>query len=264
MKASELILNPKGSIYHLNLHPEQIAQTIITVGDPERVGEVSKYFDKLTEKVERREFVTHTGELAGKRLSVISTGIGTDNIDIVLNELDALVNIDLQKRTSKKQHTSLNIIRIGTSGSMQKDLDVDEFLFSSHALGLDGLGIFYDLENAEKTSKDLEDAGLKIPAYQAKGSEALIKKLAGNYRTGTTVTCAGFYAPQGRALRLKPTFEHIIQQLSKVNLPNLAPCTNFEMETAGIYLLSKLLGHQAVSCNAILANRIYNTFFQYT
>lgn len=266
---SELILNPDGSIYHLNLLPEQIADTVITVGDPDRVHEISKYFDTIEHKVQKREFVTHTGTFRGKRLSVISTGIGTDNIDIVLNELDALVNIDLKNRVEKTTLTSLNIIRIGTSGAMQQDIPVDQFLVSQFGIGLDGLMHYYDTQNnAEEHMTFLhfmEDVSKKtnfpIRPYIASAGENLVEKLAYDFNKGITITCPGFYAPQGRILRGNISVNNLLENLSQFSYKDLR-CTNFEMETAGIYGLANLLGHQAISFNAILANRITNEFSQ--
>jgi len=266
---SELILNPDGSIYHLNLLPEQIADTVITVGDPDRVHEISKYFDTIEHKVQKREFVTHTGTFRGKRLSVISTGIGTDNIDIVLNELDALVNIDLKNRVEKTTLTSLNIIRIGTSGAMQQDIPVDQFLISQFGIGLDGLMHYYDTQNnAEEHMTFLhfmEDVSKKtnfpIRPYIASAGENLVEKLAYDFNKGITITCPGFYAPQGRILRGNISVNNLLENLSQFSYKDLR-CTNFEMETAGIYGLANLLGHQAISFNAILANRITNEFSQ--
>ena len=264
---SELIINPDGSIYHLNLKPEQIAKNIITVGDPDRVGEVSKYFDSIECKIQKREFVTHTGELNGTRISVISTGIGTDNIDIVLNELDALANIDFETRIEKEEHTSLNIIRIGTSGSMQKDIAVNTLLISEYGIGIDGLLHFYDYKNNADEHMTflhfMETAGseinFQIRPYIASASKKLIDTLGQNFLKGITLTCPGFYAPQGRVLRNDIAVPNLIENLRKFNHNNLQ-CTNFEMETAGIYGLSNVFGHQAISFNAILANRITNEF----
>lgn len=262
---SELIINPDGSIYHLNLRPEQLANTIITVGDPDRVPKVSQYFDSIEHKVQKREFVTHTGTLNNKRLSVISTGIGTDNIDIVLNELDALVNIDLKTRRIKKIHTSLDIIRIGTSGCLQKDIPVDSFLVSSHGLGLDGLLHFYELENTESETNILSafqknwDNDMIKPYIAAVSDSLLSRVIDDNMYQGITATCMGFYAPQGRHIRANGRLGNLATQLSGFQYNNLR-ITNFEMETAGIYGMAQVLGHQAVSLNALLANRITNEF----
>ena len=264
---SELIINPDGSIYHLNLQADQIAPSIITVGDPDRVAEVSKYFDRIDIKVRKREFVTHTGELNGKRISVISTGIGTDNIDIVLNELDALVNIDLKTRRVKEEHTVLDIIRIGTSGALQTDIPIDSFVCSRFAIGLDGLMHYYDFQNnANETIvfyEFMQSIGAKtdfpIRPYLAESNEALIAQLGKGIKQGITVTCPGFYAPQGRQLRAEMGVNNLLEHFPsfKYRAINIS---NFEMETAGIYGLSRILGHRALSFNAILANRITNEF----
>jgi len=264
---SELIINPDGSIYHLNLRPEQLARDIITVGDQDRVGEVSKHFDRIDTKVQKREFTTHTGELNGKRLTVISTGIGTDNIDIVLNELDALANIDFETRREKEKLTSLNFIRIGTSGAMQEDIPVDSFLVSKFGIGIDGLLHFYEYQNNADEHMTflnfMESVGREINfpirPYIASAGENLLEKLASDFLKGITVTCPGFYAPQGRILRGNLSVNALLQNLSSFNNNGLR-CTNFEMETAGIYGLANALGHQAISFNAILANRISNEF----
>ena len=259
---SELILNDDGSIYHLNLRPEELAHTIITVGDPDRVAAVSKHFDNIELQKQKREFCTHTGTLNGKRLTVISTGIGTDNIDIVFNELDALVNIDFEKRQIKEELISLDIIRIGTSGSMQADVDVDTFLASDFAIGLDGLLNMYVHQNSELETNILQalpPLNMGIQPYIATASESLLQKIAFDITKGITATCLGFYGPQARELRLKPSVPNFLDKLSAFGYENYR-LTNFEMETAGIYGMSKMLGHQALSMNAILANRQNKTF----
>jgi len=259
IKSSELILNERGSIYHLDLLPEEVGSTVITVGDPERVGEVSKNFDSVDIRIERREFHTHTGMLGSKRISVISTGIGTDNIDIVLNELDALVNIDFKSRQVKSKHTSLNIIRIGTSGSISLDIPVNSFLVSEAAIGLDALGSYYNSSEKELELNLKSDQGeINVANYFIKASSVLLEKRPSTVRGGITVTAPGFYGPQGRSIRLKGKFENIIDQIVSKAQP--LQLTNLEMETAGIYLLADLLGHQAISFNAILANRKSGTF----
>jgi len=265
---SELIINADGSIYHLNIKPEMLADTIITVGDPDRVAEVSKHFDSLEFTVAKREFITHTGFLNNKRITVISTGIGTDNIDIVLNELDACVNIDFETRLPHAIKKSLEIIRIGTAGSLQPDIDVDQVLISTHGIGLDNLANYYLMDNEveetyllDKFSKEVLVGNAASVPYIAKGSEALIEKLNQGYVKGITLTCPGFYGPQGRQLRLAPRFPDLIQKASQFRYENRR-ITNFEMETSGIYAMGQLLGHQCVSISAILANRIHNTFSQ--
>lgn len=260
--SSELVLNADGSIYHLSLRPEEIADTVILVGDPDRVAMVSAHFDRIDVQRQHREFVTHTGELNGKRLTVISTGIGTDNIDIVLNELDALVNIDLQTRLPKNTHTSLQFIRIGTSGALQPDIPADSFLASQAGIGLDGLMLFYQMPYNSETSTYLNELGKKLPLqpYMAWGDEALLEQMArDDFFRGITLTCGGFYAPQGRQLRLPVRFAGLLDFFQEQSFKG-ARFTNFEMETAGIYALAQLLGHRALSLNAILANRPSGTF----
>ena len=270
MQASELILNSDGSIYHLNLLPEQIAPTIITVGDPDRVPLVSRYFDRIEVRVQRREFHTHTGELNGRRLSVISTGIGTDNVDIVLNELDALFNVDFAERRVRNELQRLDLIRIGTTGSMQAHIDVDEFLASAWAIGSDGLLPYYQRpEDLPQRSVALRQSlldylkqhefSLPNTPYVAPGSETLLDRLDDQFHRGITVTCPGFYGPQGRQLRL-PTVRRDLPELLRDFQFDGLHCTNFEMETAGIYGLGTLLGHRVLSCNAVLANRITKRF----
>lgn len=263
---SELIINADGSIYHLQLKPHELAETVITVGDPDRVATVSKYFDSIQHKVQHREFVTHTGYLNNKRLSVISTGIGTDNIDIVFNELDALVNIDFSTRRVKQDLTSLDIIRVGTSGSVSEEIDIDTVLISETGIGMDGLLNFYVHENSIQETVYLEAFTNYIKPhikqatpYIAGGGEKLIQKFESVYPKGTTITANGFYAPQGRRLRLQPEFTNFVELINKFRHKHFR-ITNLEMETAGIYGLGKLLGHQCLSVNAILANRINQTF----
>ncbi|MFT3946300.1 MAG: nucleoside phosphorylase [Agriterribacter sp.] len=264
--ASELIINNRGAIYHLNLLPQELAHTVITVGDPDRVAEVSKYFDAIDYKRQHREFVTHTGRVGKKNISVVSTGIGTDNIDIVLNELDALVNIDLSSRTVKNTLTSLQIIRIGTAGALQADIPVDSFVASSHGIGIDNLLHFYRYENNEEerqllqsfiTQTQLHD-NIAIP-YISSASINLIKNFTREYYNGLTVTCPGFYGPQGRILRMGISHPGFIDRLTEFSFGQHRIC-NFEMETAGIYGLGKILGHQCLSLSAIVANRVNKTF----
>ncbi|NVK05388.1 MAG: nucleoside phosphorylase [Flavobacteriia bacterium] len=260
---SELILNPDGSVYHLHLLPEDIAHTIITVGDPDRVSEVSKHFDSIEFKKGHREFVTHTGTYKGTRLTVISTGIGTDNVDIVLHELDALVNIDLKTRRVKQDHTSLRFIRLGTSGALQSDIDLGTWLVSLSAFGYDDLLHFYGSTSSDQTDairlqEHLE--GLPLP-YIAHASDSLLAAFSSEkYRTGHTLTMPGFYAPQGRALRLtNPTSERF-HRFANFRLSDDSRLTNLEMETAGIYGLADILGHDALSISALLANRMNGEF----
>jgi uridine phosphorylase len=259
---TELILNNDGSVYHLNLLPEDISDTILHVGDPDRVQMVASFFQKIEVKKQKREFVTITGSYNGKRITVISTGIGTDNIDIVYNELDALVNIDLKTRTIKETLTALKLIRIGTSGSLQEEIKPDAFVFSKYALGLDGLLHHYRLKNTDE-EKNLLEAFLKsysafhtLPLpYLASCSAELEKKIAGEMYKGITVSCSGFYAPQGRQLRYELMYPELIDKLTLFEHNN-QKITNFEMETAGAYGLASVLGHHCCSVNLIVANRI--------
>lgn len=263
---SELILNPDGSIYHLNLLPEDIATTIITVGDPDRVSSVSKYFDSIEVKKQKREFHTHTGRLKGKRITVLSTGIGTDNIDIVFNELDALANIDLETRKVKPNKIQLSFIRIGTSGSIQPNIPVDSVVMSTSAIGLDGLLHFYD--SGQHANHDLENKltgflgwdNFKVHPYAVDFDKNLGDIFRSNrIRFGITCTNSGFYGPQGRNLRLSPKIVDFNERLAAFTYQN-QQITNLEMETAGIYGLAKMHGHRAVSLNAILANRATGEF----
>jgi len=264
IQASELIVNPDGSIYHLNLKPGQIGETIILVGDQNRVEKVSKHFDQIHLKVASREFCTHTGSLNGKSISVISTGIGTDNIDIVINELDALVNIDFDTREVTPELTSLNFIRIGTSGALQPDVDIDSYLVSSHGLGLGGLINYYENSASQdqgllqKIKTHLKDE-LPVAPYLIPASSQLIETVGKGFQRGITATCPGFYGPQGRSLRLPLYKADYLKDLRSFKAGEYR-ITNFEMETAGIYGLATLLGHQAISFNAILANRALGTF----
>jgi uridine phosphorylase len=264
--ASELILNPDGSIYHLNLKPENIAHNIIFVGDQNRVSKITQHFDSIEFETQKREFKTITGIYKGTRMSVISTGIGPDNIDIVMNELDALVNIDLVNRTVKKEHVQLNIVRIGTSGSLQKDIPVDSFVLAKYGLGFDGMLHSYDCEHILEA--DFEDAFIKhtywslrkARPYIVKNSETLEKKLASDkVFIGVTATAVGFYGPQGRVLRLPIQDPELNSKIDNFEY-NGVRITNLEMETSAIYGLSKLLGHNACSMNAIIANRANGTF----
>ncbi|MBL0309302.1 MAG: nucleoside phosphorylase [Bacteroidetes bacterium] len=263
---SELLINPDGSIYHLDLKPDELADTIITVGDPARVKDVSKHFDSIQYKGHHREFVTHTGLLNNKRLTVLSTGMGTDNIDIALNELDALVNIDFENRTVKEALTSLNIIRLGTSGSVNEEIEVGSILISEAAIGMDNLMHFYPLENSIQETVYLEAFASyinpyfgKIKPYFAGAGTKLLQRFEKYFPKGTTVTASGFYAPQGRRLRLEPEFADFVYTLNRFHHPHFR-ITNLEMETAGIYGLGKLLGHECLSVNAIIANRINQKF----
>jgi uridine phosphorylase len=261
---TELILNADGSIYHLHLQPEHIADNIITVGDPDRVERVSKHFDRVEHKVHKREFYTHTGYIGQKRLTVISTGIGTDNIDIVLNELDALANVDLNNRTVKNSLKSLNIFRIGTSGAMRADIPVDCFLVSNFGVGMDGLLNYYDrtLNQREQALNRLINECLKenvvaigVQPTVAEASSVLISLFEKKeWHQGITLTATGFYAPQNRMIRAKPQLSDLFTKLEDISFEGLK-ITNLEMETAAIFGLANILGHKAISLNAILANR---------
>lgn len=262
---SELVLNADGSVYHLHLRPEHLAETVITVGDPDRVADVSKHFDRITHRANHREFITHTGYLNNKHLTVLSTGIGTDNIDIVMNELDALANINLETREVKEAHTSLRIIRLGTSGSVNEEVEVNTVLVSETAIGMDGLLHFYEQQNTIHETVYLEAFAAYMKPhfkgaqpYITTASQELLHKFE-NYQRGTTITACGFYAPQGRSLRLKAEFENFIPVINAFRHKHFR-ITNLEMETAGIYGLGKLLGHECLSVNAILANRITQKF----
>ena len=265
ISTTDLILNKDGSVYHLNLLPEDLADDIITVGDPDRVGEVSKHFDKVELRKGKREFITHTGYIGSKRISVISTGIGTDNIDIVLNELDALVNIDLDRRVYLDKLKSLNIIRIGTSGAMQTDIPIDSILVSEYAVGLDALMAFYTYEASREEKAILRAIVSQAPAfkplkpYVCAASKLLLRKIGKDLPRVITVTAPGFYAPQGRELRYTKSIPNFIKQLSSISKDNWR-LTNLEMETSGIYGLANILGHQAISVNAILASRVKYEF----
>ncbi len=263
---SELIINSRGAIYHLDVKPAELAHNIITVGDPARVKEVSKYFDSVEVERHHREFVTHTGYLGKKRISVVSTGIGTDNIDIVLNELDALVNIDFTTRTINNEQQQLKIIRVGTSGSLQADVPVDSFVASTHAIGIDNLMNFYKQENTEEEKQLLHSFvtqtqlhGRFSQPYIAGASMSLIKHFVEGYHQGITVTCPGFYGPQGRILRLGLSHPQLNDRFTDFKFGHHR-VTNFEMETAGIYGLGNALHHHCLSLSAIVANRIHKNF----
>lgn len=260
---ADLILNKDGSVYHLNLKPEHVSNNIIVVGDPGRVYHISKHFDNIEFEMNKREFITHTGTYKNKRLTVLSTGIGVDNIEIAMIELDALFNIDLKKRIPKEKKESFNIIRIGTSGAIQEDLDVGSELVSEYGIGLDNLMLYYkmnhtdfELEIGRKLQVALE---LPFPPYVVKGSETLMEKIGGDLIRGNTVTSPGFYAPQGRQLRIDVRNPKLLDQITYFN-HNGFWLTNFEMETSMIYAFARLLGHEALSINAILGNRVKGVF----
>lgn len=266
IKASELILNPDGSVYHLNARPENIAQDIIFVGDQDRVEKITQYFDTVTFRTQKREFKTQTGTYKGKELTVISTGIGPDNIDIVMNELDALHNIDFETRKPKKELTKLHIIRVGTSGSLQKNIPVDSIVISTAGLGMDNMLRSYKMEDV--CNIKMEDAFIKHTQwnldkgrpYVIECSEMLKKHFdSEDIHKGITATSGGFYGPQGRVLRLQLEDDKLNDTLSSFEFKN-QKLTNLEMETAAIYGLASLLGHDALSMNAIVANRANGTF----
>ncbi|WP_268121781.1 nucleoside phosphorylase [Roseivirga pacifica] len=260
---SELIISPQGRVYHLNLHPDMVAEDIIVVGDPERVPKISTYFDKVEHQVNSRELVTHTGTIGRKRLSVISSGMGTDNVELLMTELDALVNIDLVTRTPKRKQQSLRIYRIGTSGCIQPDIPIDAFLVSTAALGLDTLMAFYKWEQSEQAEsaslKVQRLLGLPFKPYLAEGSKELLAEFSEEFYQGVTVTAPGFYAPQGRALRKPIAFPTLPDDIAKIET-GYGRFTNFEMETAGYYAMAKILGHQMISLNALIANRPNGSF----
>ncbi|MCD6660221.1 MAG: nucleoside phosphorylase [Lentimicrobium sp.] len=263
---SELVLNNDGSIYHLKLHPEEIARDIIVVGDPGRVPSISAYFDRIEVQRQNREIVTHTGYIGSKRLTVLSTGMGTDNIDIVLNELDALVNIDLKNRTILSNHTSLNIIRLGTSGALQPDIPVDSTVMSTHGIGIDGMLYYYsslkDVYDREMTDAFIQqsnwDANFPRP-YAVAASEKLLNLFSSGHLSGITATAPGFYGPQGRKLRLETTHPDLNEAISGFRY-NGQRIVNFEMETSALYGLGKMLGHETLTICAIIANRVIKKY----
>ncbi len=264
LSESELIVNPDGSIYHLNLRPEELAHKVITVGDPQRVSMVSQFFDRIEVERSNREIVTHTGVYKGERITVISTGMGVGSIDIVLNELDALVNVDLQRREIKETHQSLEIIRIGTCGGLQESLSFDQFVASRYAIDLAGLLHFYDdIEGMGEISDAFHQHqkinSQDVPATVTSGSIDLLQKVNSFVTQGITLTCAGFYAPQGRRLRLKPKVDNLIDQAASFCFDQYQ-VTNFEMETAAIFGLGQLLGHQCGAVNVLGANRVTGLF----
>ncbi|HVG13447.1 MAG TPA: nucleoside phosphorylase [Chitinophagaceae bacterium] len=263
---SELILNARGAVYHLDLLPEELGDIVITVGDPFRVKQVSKHFDSIELQRHHREFVTHTGFVGKRRISVISTGIGTDNIDIVLNELDAVINIDLSTRMVNDQSKSLHIIRIGTAGALQADVPVDSYVASTHGIGIDNLLNYYRVDNNEEEKQLLQafitQTGLTAQwcsPYMSSANPSLLKHFTSGYHHGITVTCPGFYGPQGRILRLGVRNPHLIDSLTSFSFGQHR-IVNFEMETSGIYGLGSLLGHQCLSLSAIVANRVNKQF----
>lgn len=262
---TDLILNEDGSVYHLNLLPKHIGDTIISVGDPNRVYSVSQYFDDVDFEMNKREFITHSGKYNGKRITVISTGIGTDNIEIFLTELDALVNIDLKTREPKTRKKKLRIIRVGTSGAIQEDIPLGAHLISEYAVGFDNLMSFYNLPMSE-FEKNIGDeiataTGLHFSPYVVKGSESLCELFKPEMILGNTITAPGFYSPQGREVRIARRYPKLLENLTYYhNKTSDFWLTNFDMETAGYYSMGKLLGHEVISLNAIIANRVKNKF----
>jgi uridine phosphorylase len=264
--ASELILNPDGSVYHLHLKPENLADTIIVVGDPGRVKEISKHFDRIEFMVQNRELFTHTGNIGNKRLTVLSTGMGTDNLDIVINELDAVVNIDLEKREPKATHTKLNIIRLGTAGALQADIMAGDFVASSFGVGMDGLLYFYG-KGKSVMNAQLAEAFVKhtrwnenLPGiYAVPCSDMLMDKLGKDLVHGITLTAPGFYGPQGRELRLKPAFPELNHLIESFEFEG-SRIANFEMETSALYGLGRMLGHETLTICTVVANRVNHTF----
>ncbi len=263
---SELILTPEGRVYHINLKPEDLADTVITVGDQDRVKEVSKYFDSIEFETQHREFVTHTGYIGKKRITVLSSGIGPDNIDIVMNELDACVNIDFESRTIKNEKKSLHIIRMGTCGSLQENIPVDSLIASSHGIGLDNVLHYYtpqytqhELDMCNAFTKHVGLENKSVVPYAVKGSSDLLNHFANGYHHGITVTCPGFYAPQGRVVRAQLQFPELVNKLSSFAF-EAHRITNFEMETSAIFGLGKIFNHLCLSVNTVVANRISKTF----
>jgi uridine phosphorylase len=263
IKDTELIITKDNKIYHLNIDKNQIAKNIILVGDQDRVSQISKYFDEITEKVQHREFVTHTGFYKGKKITALSTGIGCDNIDIVVNELDALVNIDFENRTINSEKIQLNLIRLGTSGSLQENIKIDSFLMSKYALGFDGLAHFHD--NKKCIDKNITKSFIThsnwpsqlSEPYIIKASESLLKRFNG-ITEGITATASGFYAPQGREIRLKLAIPNMHHTLNTFEF-NGNKIANFEMESSALYYLGQSLGHNTLTICAIIGNRINQT-----
>lgn len=262
---TDLLLNPDGSVYHLALLPRHISDTVLTVGDPSRVNVISQFFDSIEFEMNRREFITQVGIYKGKRVTVISTGIGTDNIEIFFTEIDALANIDLKTRETKTRKKKLKIIRIGTSGALQEDIPVGSYLVSDYAVGFDNLMTFYDLKQEEMERAVADDMRKKIKLpftpYIVRGSEALRKQIGADMLVGNTITAPGFFAPQGRVVRLPIKYPKLLDDLNAYHHRTADFwLANFEMETAGYYAMARMLGHEVLSANAIIANRIKNKF----
>jgi uridine phosphorylase len=264
IKETDLILKD-GAVYHLGLRPEQLADKIITVGDPARVAAISRYFDQIETVAEHREFITHTGTFQGKRISVISTGMGTDNIEILMTELDALVNIDLETRTVRNQTRSLEIVRVGTSGSLKASVPVDSIVVSAMGIGLDTLMSFYNFPQSRQDkmlASELQDhISLPFDPYITYANSDLLQNVGDGMIRGITLTCPGFYAPQGRTVRLSPVQGDLLSQYISFQHGQIT-LTNFEMETAGYYAMGSLLGHKMLSVNVIVANRVHDVFSQ--
>jgi uridine phosphorylase len=260
---TDLILNKDGSVYHLNLKPENVADTILLVGDPGHVHKVSRHFEKVEFEMNQREFITHTGYIGKKRLTVLSTGMGMDNIEIAMIEIDALFNIDLKKRKPKNKPTSVQFIRIGASGAIHENIDVGTHLISEYAVGLGNLMSFYDLKQTEEENaiNQILHQKFRFPfeSYCVKRSDNLNRLFEENLQRGVTITTPGFYAPQGRSIRVPTKYANFLDELIYLHASNFW-FTNFEMETAAIYAMSRLLGHEAISLNAIIANRMKKTF----
>ncbi|MEI6822415.1 MAG: nucleoside phosphorylase [Bacteroidota bacterium] len=266
IKESELVLTENNTVYHIRARQENVSENIILVGDPGRVPEISSYFEKIEFKMMNREICTHTGLYNNKRVSVISTGMGPDNIDIIMNELDAIFNIDLDKREIKDQHTTLNIIRMGTSGALQPDLEVDSFLMSEYGLGLDGMIHFYkdeknifENEMTEAFIKHTSWADNLPTPYIVKASDILINKIGEGLNKGITATAPGFYGPQGRELRLKLAYPDINSKIESFRF-NDKRIANLEMETSALYGLGAMLGHETLTVCVLVANRVTKTF----
>ncbi len=262
---TDLILNSDGSVYHLNLLTEHVSDTVITVGDPDRVDMVSQYFDRVDFKIRKREFVTHGGVLRGKRIMVVSTGMGTDNIEIFFTELDALVNVNLKSRTIKSRQKKLKIIRIGTSGSFQKDVPVDSHVVTDYAIGLDTLMQFYKFRmnwvEKQISREVMRRARLEYMPYVAKASQSLMQRIGHDMITGNTLTTPGFFAPQGRNVRVSPKYPKMLNSLAaEGNKKHGLRLVNFEMETAGYYAMARLLNHDTLSVSAIVADRVRREF----
>lgn len=265
LSEADLVLNRDGSVYHLNLLPRHISDTVLTVGDPSRVNAISQFFDSIEFEMNRREFITQVGRYKGKKVTVISTGIGTDNIEIFFTEIDALVNIDLKTREPKSRKKKLKIIRIGTSGALQEDIPLGSHLVTDYAVGFDNLMNFYDLKQDDTERSIGEDIRKKIKLpftpYVVRGSEVLRAQFGADMIVGNTITSPGFYAPQGRTIRVPIKFPKLLDNLNSYH--NKAEdfwLANFEMETAGYYAMARLLGHEALSANAIIANRVKGRF----